>query len=62
MLQLEWEQAISEQARIEERKNSIQKMLRSLRKFKVSEEEILCELLQDFPDDEENIRELMKQN
>jgi predicted nucleotidyltransferase len=62
MLQLEWEQAIRKQARKEERKNSIQKMLRSLRKFKVSEEEILCELLQDFPDDEENIRELMKQN
>ena len=66
MLQLEWEQAIrkqaGEEARKEERKNLIQKMLKSLRKFKVSEEEILCELLQNFPDDEDNIRKLMKQN
>ena len=62
MLQLEWEQAIRKQARKEERKNSIQKMMAELRDIGLKEDDILSRLLKNYPDDEENIRELMKQN
>lgn len=62
MLQLEWEQAIRKQARKEERKNSIQKMMAELRDIGLKEDDILSRLLKNYPDDEENIWELMKQN